>query len=81
MVKTKEGFELFGIIRDFKKYTSRQLIKTIEEHPGESRKEWMLSKFRHAGAFNSNKSEYQFWQQNNKPIELWSVNVIQQKLD
>jgi hypothetical protein len=46
-----------------------------------AKKEWMLSKFRHAGEFNSNKREYQFWQQNNKPIELWSVNVIQQKLD
>jgi REP element-mobilizing transposase RayT len=23
----------------------------------------------------------QFWQQNNKPIELWSPSVIQQKLD
>jgi hypothetical protein len=41
----------------------------------------MLSKFRNAGAYNSNNNEYQFWQQNNKPIELWSVSVIQQKLD
>jgi len=81
MVKAKEGFDLVGIIRDFKKFTSRQIIKAIEDHTGESRKEWMLSKFRHAGEYNSNNNEYQFWQQNIKPIELWSVNVIQQKLD
>jgi REP element-mobilizing transposase RayT len=81
IVKVKGGLELTGIIRDFKKFTSQQLIKAIQEHPGESRKEWMLSKFRNAGAYNSNNNEYQFWQQNNKPIELWSVSVIQQKLD
>jgi REP element-mobilizing transposase RayT len=81
IVKAKDGFELVGILRDFKKFTSRQLIKAIEDHPGESRKEWMLSKFRLAGAYNSNNEKYQFWQQNNKPIELWSASVIQQKLD
>ena len=30
------------ILRDFKKYTSKQIIKAITEHPAESRKEWML---------------------------------------
>ncbi|GGH16416.1 hypothetical protein GCM10011418_18760 [Sphingobacterium alkalisoli] len=25
--------------------------------------------------------DYQFWQQHNKPIELWSVDVIDQKVD
>jgi hypothetical protein len=30
----------------------------------------MLSKFKHAEEYNSNNNEYQFWQQNNKPIEL-----------
>ena len=30
---------------------------------------------------NSNTSKYQFWQQNNHPIELWSTPVIKQKFD
>lgn len=34
-----------------------------------------------AGKKNSNVKHRQFWQQNNKPIELWSNEVIQQKLD
>ena len=33
-----------------------------------------------AGRKNSNIKKRQFWQQNNKPIELWSSEVIQQKL-
>ncbi|HEY0976465.1 MAG TPA: hypothetical protein VGE21_03255 [Flavobacteriales bacterium] len=29
-----------------------------EEHPGESRREWMLKIFREAGAVNSNNKDY-----------------------
>ena len=31
-----------GLLRDFKGYTARKLIKEIEENPQESRKEWLL---------------------------------------
>ena len=34
-----------------------------------------------AGEKNSNVSKRQFWQQHNKPIELWSAKVIKQKID
>ena len=37
--------------------------------------------FRNSNAYNSNNKEYQFWQQDNHPIELWSKEVIRQKLD
>ena len=30
---------------------------------------------------NSNIKKRQFWQQHNKPIELWSTDVIDQKMD
>lgn len=29
----------------------------------------------------SNVTKRQFWQQNNKPIELWSAKVLKQKID
>ncbi|WP_394748225.1 REP-associated tyrosine transposase [Spongiimicrobium salis] len=70
-----------GLIRDFKGYTSRKLLKTIAENPQESRKEWLLWMFERAGKNKSNVMKYQFWQQHNKPIELWSPKVIQQKID
>lgn len=81
MIKVRHGNDLTGVLRDFKKFTSRELIKAIKGHPKESRKDWMLSKFRNAGQHNSNNQEYQFWQQHNKPIELWSSDAVQQKLD
>jgi REP element-mobilizing transposase RayT len=65
-----EGAKLHDIMRDLKKFTSKQILKAITEHRGESRREWMLKIFRTAGASNSNNKTYQFWQQHNHPLEL-----------
>ena len=81
IAKAKEGYLLQHIMRDLKKFTSKQIIKAIEESNIESRKNWMLAIFKRAGMYNSNNKNYQFWQQNNKPIELFSNAVIDQKLD
>jgi len=70
-----------GLLRDFKGFTARQLLKAIEENPQESRREWMLRKMEQAGRRNSNVKKRQFWQQHNKPIELWSSKVLKQKID
>jgi REP element-mobilizing transposase RayT len=70
-----------GLIRDFKGFTSRKMLKAIEENPQESRKKWMLWMFERAGKKNSNVKFRQFWQQNNKPIEIWSLKVFEQKLN
>ena len=69
------------LIRDFKKYTSKQIQRLIEDNIEESRKEWMLSMMQRAGSKNSNVQNRQFWQQHNKPIELWSNDVIDQKIE
>lgn len=45
-----ENAEMPGILRDLKKYTSKQVLKSIEENPQESRKEWMLTIFKKAGS-------------------------------
>jgi len=39
IARAREGARLQDIIRDLKKYTSKQIVKAIAEHPGESRKE------------------------------------------
>lgn len=70
-----------GVLRDFKKHTSKQVMKAIEENPQESRKEWLLWMFEQAGKKKSNVPKRQFWQHHNKPIELWSTEVIKQKID
>ena len=69
------------IVRDIKRHTSKTILKAIANNPQESRKEWMLWMFERAGKHNPNNEIYQFWQQNNQPIELWSNEVFDQKLD
>ncbi|MBC7912698.1 MAG: transposase [Pyrinomonadaceae bacterium] len=80
IVSAKEGFELAAIIRDFKKFTSRKIIESIESNAQESRKEWMIWMFKRAGAANSNNKVYQFWRQDNHPIELSTNEMIDQRL-
>ncbi|MBK7879958.1 MAG: transposase [Saprospiraceae bacterium] len=68
------------ILRDLKKYTSKKLLESIISNPHESRKEWMLNILSNAGRNNSNNKKFQFWQQDNHPIEIFSPKVISQKL-
>jgi REP element-mobilizing transposase RayT len=70
-----------NILRDIKRHTSKEIVKAISEDPQESRKEWMLPLFEKAGKSNPNNEHFQFWQQGNHPIELWSNAVMDQKLD
>lgn len=70
-----------SLLRDFKKYTSRKIIQAIQKNPQESRRDWMLSMFEEAGKKKGNVLKNQFWQHHNKPIELWSIKVIKQKIN
>ena len=69
------------LLGDLKKFTSKSIIKAILENPKESRKEWLLDQFQKAGESKTNISKYQFWRHDNKPIELWSRKVIDQKIN
>lgn len=80
IVKAKEGYQLSAIIRDFKKFTSKQIIKSVQEEP-ESRKEWLLSIMLESGKQNSKKQTYQLWRNDNHPIELYHNEVINQKTE
>lgn len=57
------------------------MLQTIQENTQESRREWMLWMMERAGKKNSNVMNRQFWQQDNHPIEIWSLKVFEQKLD
>lgn len=79
--RAKVGHNLSGILRDFKKFTSSEILKAIKSNIQESRKEWILWMFKHAGKKNPNNKYFQLWQQDNHPIELSSNFLIDQKLD
>lgn len=69
------------LLGDFKRYTSKEVVKAIIDNPGESRKEWLLDLFQKVGEKSSNVKKHQFWRHDNKPIELWSNRVIEEKIN
>ncbi|MEO9964491.1 MAG: transposase [Reichenbachiella sp.] len=81
IISSKEGIKQEDIIRDFKKHTSKQLLKMIESNAKESRKNWMLWIFKKAGERNNNNKNFQFWRQDNHPIELSTNQMMEQRLD
>jgi REP element-mobilizing transposase RayT len=69
------------LLKEIKTFTSKKLQCLIQENPIESRKEWLLWMMERAGLKNSNIKNRQFWQQHNKPVELWSSDTVEQKLN
>ena len=72
---------LSDIIRDFKKFTSAKILKAIEENSKESRRSWMLWIFKKAGENNERNTTYQFWQQDNHPIECSTEEILETRMN
>jgi putative transposase len=68
------------IHRDFKKFTSKAIIKMINEQP-ESRREWMLKQFEYRGKLLKRIKNYKFWQDGNHAEIIFSPEIFYQKLD
>lgn len=81
LARAKEGYHLSNILRDLKKYTAVQILQQIANNSFESRKNWMLWIFKSAGQKNSNNTHYQFWRQDNHPVEMLSMEVFYQKIN
>ncbi len=80
IVSAKNG-NLSDILRDFKSFTSKKILQQIDDNKEESRKSWLLWLFKQAGNENSRNENYQFWQQENQPIQLETVNFTLTKLN
>ena len=70
----QERLELSNIIRDFKKFTSKKLVNSIEDNVQESRKDWMMNRFWYAGANDKKIKNNRFWQEGYCP-EVWVYYV------
>jgi putative transposase len=81
LIMARTTGELSEVIRDFKSFTAKQLLKSILENPKESRKEWMEMVFKFHGNATKQNEKYGFWQKTSHPIALWTPAVIQQKVD
>lgn len=80
MISTTAPYRLSDVLRDFKKFTAFKILEAIQANSKESRKGWMLWIFRKAGEKNNRNKEFQFWQQDNHPIECDTNDIIDTRL-
>jgi putative transposase len=83
IIKSNGKERLENVIRDLKRHTSKSYHQLLEDETvnWESRRRWLLWLMKHSGSYNSNNKGFQFWQQHNHPVELWSDEVFYQKLN
>ncbi len=80
IVSTASENKISDFVRDFKKFTAKEIINAVENNVQESRREWMLNMFKYAGTNNNSNKEYQFWQQDYHPIALDTREKTLQRL-
>ena len=72
---------LSDTIRDFKKFTSKEILKLVNENTQESRKEWLLMIFKYHAKFNKRVEKFQFWTHENHAVELTSNEMIESRIN
>ncbi len=80
MIIGSSGRDLSKIVGEMKSFTSTSLKKAIIDNKQKSRKEWMHWLMERAGKKNGNNRDWQLWQQNNHPLEIYSESMFNQKL-
>jgi len=79
LIVSSEKEELQSIVRDFKKYTSKLIIKAIIENP-ESRREWLLNKFSYAADRIKRGKNYKVWKDGFHPVLLETRYMLEQRI-
>jgi len=69
------------ILRDFKKFTSKEIVRTLLDDNTESRREWMLNRFEYSGKNDKKIKNYRFWQEGNNAQEIFLNDYFNQKLN
>jgi len=80
LVSARALADLPGIVRDFKKYTNKQLIRLISEE-NESRRDWMLYRFKYNAKYNNRVQDYKVWQDGYHGIACTYSEILLQKLE
>ncbi|MDY0090003.1 MAG: transposase [Flavobacteriaceae bacterium] len=79
ILQSKDG-KLSDLVRDFKKFTAKNILAAIQENP-ESRREWMLERFSKATESHTRNKNYQFWQYGNHAEEIYTLRFLWDKLN
>jgi REP element-mobilizing transposase RayT len=80
IMRSKDG-NLSDVVRDFKKYTAKQIFEIIETSNKESRKEWLEMIFKYHAKFNKRAVKKQFWTHENHAVELNTNEMIESRIN
>ena len=72
---------LSAIIRDFKKFTSKAILKWMINNRQESRRDWMSDIFLQYAKTTARNEHFQVWTHDNHPFELLFPSTTEQKLN
>lgn len=80
MIVSSKGEPLEAILRDFKKHTNREIVKTSEVI-NESRRDWLQRAFQQAASKLKRIKSKKVWQDGNHPVLLDTNKMINERLD
>jgi len=78
--RAAEGYRLSDILRDFKKFTSKKIVKQIEDEP-ESRREWLLPLLHKYCEHLKREQNYKLWQDGNHAKVIYTNEFFYEKLN
>ena len=81
IVGSTEKNRVSDIWRDFKKFTSKEIVRTLLNDNTESRQEWMLNRFEYSGKNDKKITNYRFWQEGNDAQGIYLNDYFNQKLN
>jgi putative transposase len=80
LCRSKEAFRLSDTIQDFKKFTAKRTLESLEKESIESRSKWMLAFFRGRGEKQMRIKNYKFWKDGLHAVFVESSEFFEQKL-
>jgi putative transposase len=80
LCRSKEAFRLSDTIQDFKKFTARKILSSLEKESFESCANWILKALKDKGASQSRITNYKFWNDGLHAISVESSLFLEQKL-
>ncbi len=73
--------DLSGLVRDFKKFTSKAILNEVNQNKQESRREWLEMVFRYHAKFNKRAKEMQLWTHQNHAVEISTNDMIDSRVE
>ncbi|MDG1279023.1 MAG: transposase [Algoriphagus sp.] len=74
LIASAKNENLSDLIRDFKKFTSKQIFKAIQDNPKESRKSWLILALSH-------QNQIWFWEDGYHGEEIFSLKFFRSKVN